>query len=130
MSPVSWNIGQPEAFLSDCRCVPSPDLGVSDVQGVLQPVLPGQPTTQPLNHAVAQDLQVAPPASIWSQTTTSSSSAAAAAAAAAPPCSAKLCHVVMDQWYGSVKGHVQLSAMFPTVKRGDGYRPDSCFTTV
>lgn len=35
-----------------------PDFGVPDVEGVLQLVLPGQPSTQPLHHAVAQDLQV------------------------------------------------------------------------
>lgn len=48
-----------------------PDFGVSDVERVLQFVLPGQPSTKPLNHAVAQDLQVAPPAGSWSQKTTS-----------------------------------------------------------
>ena len=47
-----------------------PDFRVSDVDGVLQLVLPGQTSTQPLDHAVAQDLEVAPSAGSWSQTTT------------------------------------------------------------
>lgn len=40
----------------------SPDFGVFDVERVLQLVLPGQAAAQPLNHTVAQDLQVTPPA--------------------------------------------------------------------
>lgn len=37
-----------------------PDFGVSDVEWVLQLILPGQASAQPLNHAVAKDLQVTP----------------------------------------------------------------------
>lgn len=47
-----------------------PDFGIFDIVGVLQLVLPGQTSTQPLDHAVAQDLEVAPSAGSWSQTTT------------------------------------------------------------
>lgn len=42
-----------------------PDFRVSDIDGVLQLVLPGQASTQPLDHAVAQNLQVAPPTRSW-----------------------------------------------------------------
>jgi len=45
----------------------SPEFGVPDVDGVLELVLPGQAATQPLDHAVGHDLQVAPPAGIWSK---------------------------------------------------------------
>lgn len=44
---------------------PIPDFRVSHVVGILQLVLPGQASTQPLDHAVAQNLQVTSPARNW-----------------------------------------------------------------
>lgn len=50
-----------------CRTGPEPvpDFRVSHIVGILQPVLPGQASTQPLDHAVAQNLQVTSPARNW-----------------------------------------------------------------
>lgn len=45
-------------LIQGARSEAPPDFGVSDVERVAQLVLPGQPSTQPLHHAVAQDLQV------------------------------------------------------------------------
>lgn len=45
-------------LIQGVRSEAPPDFGVSDVERVAQLVLPGKPSTQPLHHAVAQDLQV------------------------------------------------------------------------